>query len=50
MSLDKLSYFQGGVYIVNLLDAFGAQYSILFIVFLEAIAVSWFYGVQRFSK
>ena len=34
----------GGSYILNLLDQHGAPISILFIVFVEAIAVNWFYG------
>lgn len=37
---------QGGPYIVKLLEEFGAGYSILAVVFLEAIAVSWFYGEE----
>ena len=35
---------QGGNYVVNLLDTRGAPISILFICFLEAMAISWFYG------
>nr|XP_042900478.1 sodium-dependent dopamine transporter-like isoform X2 [Parasteatoda tepidariorum] len=40
---------QGGAYIVQLLDRYAAGYSILFAVFFEAIAVSWIYGIGRFS-
>ncbi|KAL7986583.1 hypothetical protein Chor_012866 [Crotalus horridus] len=40
----------GGPYIVKLLEEFGAGYSILAVVFLEAIAVSWFYGMQQFCS
>ncbi|CAH1800555.1 unnamed protein product [Owenia fusiformis] len=40
----------GGAYVVNLLDRYAAGYSILIAVFFEAIAVSWFYGVDRFCK
>nr|XP_060640757.1 sodium-dependent serotonin transporter-like [Anolis sagrei ordinatus] len=40
----------GGSYVVKLLEEFGAGCSILAIVFLEAIAVSWFYGIQQFCK
>lgn len=36
--------FQGGIYVVNLLDQFAATYSILIAVFFEAVAVSWIYG------
>lgn len=31
---------------MKLLEEFGAGYSILAVVFLEAIAVSWFYGEE----
>ena len=37
-------YWQGGMYLVNLLDSYAAYYSILTAVFFEAIAVSWIYG------
>ena len=36
--------FQGGAYIVTLMDKFAAGNSILFAVFFEALAVSWIYG------
>lgn len=39
----------GGNYVVYMLDTHAAPISILFICFLEAIAVNWFYGVNRFS-
>ncbi|XP_033107810.1 sodium-dependent dopamine transporter-like [Anneissia japonica] len=38
---------QGGTYLFTLFDVFTIQYSIVFVVFCEAIAVSWFYGVER---
>ncbi|XP_068937490.1 sodium-dependent serotonin transporter-like [Petaurus breviceps papuanus] len=38
----------GGAYVIKLLEEFGANCSILAVVFLEAIAVSWFYGIQQF--
>ncbi|XP_053555806.1 sodium-dependent serotonin transporter-like [Bombina bombina] len=38
----------GGAYVVKLLEEFGAGCSIIAVVFLEAIAVSWFYGINRF--
>ncbi|XP_056676906.1 sodium-dependent serotonin transporter-like [Monodelphis domestica] len=34
---------QGGAYVIKLLEEFGANCSVLAVVFLEAIAVSWFY-------
>nr|CAD7426898.1 unnamed protein product [Timema monikensis] len=39
----------GGVYLVNLLNVYGPGISILFVVFVEAAGVCWFYGVDRFS-
>uniref|UniRef100_A0A8B9TNI0 Transporter n=1 Tax=Anas platyrhynchos TaxID=8839 RepID=A0A8B9TNI0_ANAPL len=41
-SLSTLTY--GGAYVVKLLEEFGAGCSILAVVLLETIAVSWFYG------
>ncbi|XP_013392308.1 sodium-dependent serotonin transporter isoform X3 [Lingula anatina] len=40
---------EGGYNVFVLLDSHGVPISILFIVFIEAIAVNWFYGVNRFS-
>ncbi|KAG9339573.1 hypothetical protein JZ751_023464 [Albula glossodonta] len=40
----------GGAYVVKLLEEFGVSCSIIAVGFLEAIAVSWFYGIQRFSN
>uniref|UniRef100_F6U983 Transporter n=1 Tax=Equus caballus TaxID=9796 RepID=F6U983_HORSE len=40
----------GGIYVLTLLDTFAAGTSILFAVLMEAIGVSWFYGVDRFSN
>ncbi|XP_023695479.2 sodium-dependent noradrenaline transporter-like isoform X1 [Paramormyrops kingsleyae] len=40
----------GGIYILTLLDTYAAGTSILFGVLIEAIGVSWFYGVDRFSE
>uniref|UniRef100_A0A8C2HLA4 Transporter n=2 Tax=Cyprinus carpio TaxID=7962 RepID=A0A8C2HLA4_CYPCA len=40
----------GGAYVVKLLEEFGVGSPIIAIVFLEATAVSWFYGINRFSN
>ncbi|XP_067905579.1 sodium-dependent noradrenaline transporter [Heterodontus francisci] len=40
----------GGIYVLTLLDQFAAGTAILFGVLIEAIGVSWFYGVDRFSE
>ena len=40
----------GGTYVVTFLDAYGTSTSLLFIVFIEAVAVCWFYGSSKFSK
>ncbi|WAR03545.1 SC6A4-like protein [Mya arenaria] len=39
----------GGIYLVQLMDTYGAPISILLIVCLEAVAVSWIYGATRFE-
>ncbi|CAL4097100.1 unnamed protein product, partial [Meganyctiphanes norvegica] len=40
----------GGMYIVDLLNIFGTGNPILFIVFVEAAGVFWFYGADRFAN
>ncbi|KAG7235241.1 hypothetical protein INR49_002892 [Caranx melampygus] len=47
-SLSTLTH--GGAYVVKLLEEFGVGCSIIAVGFLEAIAVSWFYGIKRFSS
>ncbi|XP_071499451.1 sodium-dependent noradrenaline transporter-like [Diadema antillarum] len=39
----------GGIYVFHLESEFAASASILFAVAIEVIAVSWFYGVNRFA-
>uniref|UniRef100_A0A182SWQ9 Transporter n=1 Tax=Anopheles maculatus TaxID=74869 RepID=A0A182SWQ9_9DIPT len=39
----------GGVYLVNFLNVYGPGLAILFVVFVEAAGVFWFYGVENFS-
>ncbi|KAK6625289.1 hypothetical protein RUM43_005583 [Polyplax serrata] len=39
----------GGAALVDLLNDYGPSISILFVVFVEAAGVFWFYGVSRFS-
>lgn len=43
------STLQGGVVLVNFLNVYGPGLAILFVVFVEAAGVFWFYGVDRFS-
>lgn len=43
-------YLQGGVYLVNFLNVYGPGIAILFVVFVEAAGVFWFYGVDNFSS
>ncbi|XP_077535133.1 sodium-dependent serotonin transporter-like [Haemaphysalis longicornis] len=40
----------GGNYIVSLLDTYATATGVLFIVFVESMAVCWFYGANRFSQ
>lgn len=40
--LSKL--FQGGQYILNLVDYFGGTFIIVFLASFEVIAISWVYG------
>ncbi|XP_055346500.1 sodium-dependent serotonin transporter-like [Paramacrobiotus metropolitanus] len=46
-SLPTTTY--GGQYVITLLDFFGPTIAILFIVFVEAAAFCWFYGISRIS-
>ncbi|XP_017835608.1 sodium-dependent serotonin transporter [Drosophila busckii] len=46
-ALPTMTY--GGVVLVNFLNVYGPGLAILFVVFVEAAGVFWFYGVDRFS-
>ncbi|KAL5286833.1 hypothetical protein ACFFRR_008065 [Megaselia abdita] len=48
LALPTMTY--GGMYLVNFIGVYGPGLSILFIVFVEAVGVFWFYGVNNFSK
>ncbi|KAK7479954.1 hypothetical protein BaRGS_00028781, partial [Batillaria attramentaria] len=39
----------GGTYFIYLMDTHAAPISLLFICFVEVIAVNWFYGARRFA-
>ena len=44
-----ISKIQGGIYIFSLLENYAAGLSLLTTVCLEAVAVSWVYGLKNFS-
>lgn len=39
-----VSILQGGIHVVQLLDSYVAPIALIFVVFLEALSVSWLYG------
>lgn len=41
---------KGGIYFFQLIDHYAASISIMYIAFMEFIAVAWFYGVWRLSR
>ncbi|KAJ8042618.1 Sodium-dependent serotonin transporter [Holothuria leucospilota] len=45
-ALSTVTY--GGQYVIQFLDAFGAGTTLLLVVILEAIIITWFYGIRRF--
>lgn len=48
LALPTVTY--AGAYYVMLLDSHAAPVSLIFICFVEVIAVNWIYGVQRFAQ
>lgn len=44
-----IRYYQGGNYVITVLDSYGTSLSLLFIVFVETASVCWIFGVKRFS-
>ena len=48
-SFHRRRIFQGGIYIFSLLENYAAGLSLLTTVCLEAVAVSWVYGLKNFS-
>lgn len=40
----------GGMYLVTFLDTFSTSPALMFIVFFEAISISWIYGIENFSQ
>uniref|UniRef100_A0A8V5HHE8 Transporter n=1 Tax=Melopsittacus undulatus TaxID=13146 RepID=A0A8V5HHE8_MELUD len=49
-SLMLCSPFQGGAYVVKLFEEYATGPAVLTVVFLEAVAVSWFYGITQFCN
>ncbi|XP_022337036.2 sodium- and chloride-dependent glycine transporter 1-like [Crassostrea virginica] len=41
---------QGGIYVLTLIDWYCASVSVMFLAFLEVIALAWIYGVRRIYK
>ncbi|XP_039613104.1 solute carrier family 6 member 4a isoform X1 [Polypterus senegalus] len=47
-ALSTLTY--GGAYVVKLFEEYATGAAVITVVFLEVIAVSWFYGMPRFCR
>lgn len=43
-------FFQGGIYVLNVIDSQSAGLSLVFVVIFEAVAVSWGYGRYLYSR
>ena len=48
LNFDLCLTIQAGPYWVELMDSYGASFSLLIYGLCECIAISWFYGVKRF--
>ncbi|CAG5131873.1 unnamed protein product, partial [Candidula unifasciata] len=42
--------FQGGIYLLQIIDWYSATFSLMLISVVECVVISWIYGVQRFVK
>ncbi|XP_069676145.1 sodium-dependent noradrenaline transporter-like isoform X2 [Periplaneta americana] len=49
-SIALINVTPGGIYMFHLFDTYSAGISLLCSALFEAIAVSWFYGLERFSQ
>lgn len=47
-SIPTVTY--GGAYLVTFLDTFSTSPALMFVVFFEAVSVSWIYGISKFSN
>lgn len=43
-------FFQGGIYVLNVIDSQSVGLSLVFVVIFEAVAVSWGYGRYLYSR
>lgn len=45
-----LDHFQGGIYMIQIIDNFAATYSLLIIGLFECLVLSYVYGLDNFFK
>lgn len=50
MAIGSIYTTQGGQYLINFLDFYGASFVALILAIVELLTVSWVYGVDRFCK
>ena len=43
-NMNTLFLFQGGMFVVELIDQFTTSFPLLVVAFFEAISISWIYG------